>query len=98
MKIAHLAEANGLDVEMHGAGPAQRQCMAAMRNANYYELTLCAPGIGNPQPPIFTCGYTDSPDQVGTDGCFPVPNGPGLGVNYDWEFIRQNELGRNLIS
>jgi L-alanine-DL-glutamate epimerase-like enolase superfamily enzyme len=98
MKIAHLAEANGLDVEMHGAGPAQRQCMAAMRNANYYELTLCAPGIGNPQPPIFTCGYTDSPDQVGTDGCFPVPNGPGLGVDYDWDFIRQNELGRNLIS
>jgi L-alanine-DL-glutamate epimerase-like enolase superfamily enzyme len=97
MKIAHLAEANGLDVEMHGAGPAQRQCMAAIRNANYYELTLCAPKIGNPQPPIFACGYSDSPEQVAKDGSFPVPNGPGLGVSYDWEFIRRHETGRRVV-
>ena len=98
MKIAHLAEANGLDVEMHGAGPAQRQCMAAIRNANYYELTLCAPKIGNPQAPIFTCGYSDDPEKVDADGCFPVPSGPGLGVSYDWNFIRSNDSGRTVVS
>jgi hypothetical protein len=71
--------------------------MAAIRNANYYELTLCAPKIGNPQPPIFACGYSDSPEQVAKDGSFPVPNGPGLGVSYDWEFIRRHETGRRVV-
>jgi L-alanine-DL-glutamate epimerase-like enolase superfamily enzyme len=97
MKIAHMAEAHGLDVEMHGCGPAQRHCMAAMRNANYYELTLCAPKIGNPQPPLYACGYTESPDAVAPDGTFPVPDGPGLGVTYDWDFITKNEVGKTVV-
>jgi L-alanine-DL-glutamate epimerase-like enolase superfamily enzyme len=92
MKIAHLAEAHGLDVELHGAGPAHRQCMAAIRNTNFYELALCAPGIGNPKPPVYGCGYTDSPEAVGRDGCFPVPSGPGLGVSYDWDFINRQQV------
>lgn len=40
MKTAHLAEAFGPDCEIHAAGPAQRHCMAAMRNSNWYELSL----------------------------------------------------------
>ena len=32
MKIAHLSEAFGLDVELHGCGPAQRACMSAIRS------------------------------------------------------------------
>ena len=92
-----LAEAHGLDVEMHGCGPAQRHCMASMRNANYYELTLCAPKIGNPQPPLYACGYTESPDAVAADGTFPVPDGPGLGVTYDWDFITKNDVGKTIV-
>jgi L-alanine-DL-glutamate epimerase-like enolase superfamily enzyme len=64
--------------------------MAAMRNTNYYELALCAPRIGNPKPPIYTCSYSDDPESVGRDGCFPVPTGPGLGVSYDWGYIERN--------
>lgn len=97
MKVVHLAEAHGLDAEMHGAGPAHRQCMAAMRNTNFYELALCAPKIGNPKPPVYSCGYSDEPEDVGKDGCFPVPTGPGLGVTYDWDFIRAHRLGGTVI-
>ncbi len=43
MKVAHAAEGLGMDLEIHGAGPAQRHCMAAVRNANYYELGLVHP-------------------------------------------------------
>ncbi len=43
MKLAHACEALGLDIEMHGPGPAQRQCMAAIRNTNYYEMGLLHP-------------------------------------------------------
>ncbi|MDI6024986.1 enolase C-terminal domain-like protein [Corticibacterium sp. UT-5YL-CI-8] len=92
IKIAHLAEAHGLDVEFHGCGPSQRQVMAAVRNANYYELTLCAPKIGNPKPPIYACGYSESPSDVDTDGNVPVPQLPGIGVTYDWQFIDANRL------
>lgn len=89
MKHAHLAEAFGLDVELHAAGPAQRHCMAAIRNSNFYELSLVAPGVKNPIPRIYTCGYSDELEDVGKDGCFPVPTGPGLGVSYDWDAIRR---------
>lgn len=98
MKIAHLAESHGLDVELHGAGPAHRHCMAAIRNTNFYELALCAPKIGNPKPPVYSCGYSDEPEAVDKDGCFPVPTGPGLGVTYDWDFIRRNELARARVT
>jgi L-alanine-DL-glutamate epimerase-like enolase superfamily enzyme len=87
MKIAHLAEAFGVDVEVHASGPAHRHCMAAIRNTNFYELALVGPKCGNPLPPVYACDYTDELDGVGKDGCFPVPEGPGLGVTYDWDWI-----------
>jgi L-alanine-DL-glutamate epimerase-like enolase superfamily enzyme len=93
MKTAHLAEAYGLDLEIHAAGPAQRHLMAAMRNSNFYELSLVAPGVRNPIPNIYACDYSDELEAVGSDGCFPVPTGPGLGVEYDWD-----KIGRSTIN
>ncbi len=87
MKIAHLAEAFGVDVEVHASGPAHRHCMAAIRNTNFYEVALVGPNCPNAQPPVYTCGYSDQLEAIGKDGCFPVPDGPGLGVTYDWDFI-----------
>ncbi len=87
MKIAHLAESFGLDVEVHASGPAHRHCMAAIRNSNFYEVALVGPRCANAMPPVYKCGYSDELDAVGADGCFPVPDGPGLGVEYDWDFI-----------
>lgn len=90
MKTAHLAEAFGLDCEIHAAGPAQRHCMASMRNSNWYELSLVAPGVANPVPPVFGSGYSDALEDIGDDGCMPVPDGAGLGVEYDWDYIAAN--------
>jgi L-alanine-DL-glutamate epimerase-like enolase superfamily enzyme len=87
MKIAHLAESFGLDVEIHASGPAHRHCMSAIRNTNFYEVALVGPRCANAMPPVYKCGYSDEVDAVGSDGCFPVPDGPGLGVEYDWDFI-----------
>jgi len=90
MKIAHLSEAFGLDVEIHASGPAHRHCMAAIRNTNFYELALVGPKCGNALPPVYAGGYTEQLKGVDQDGCFPVPQGPGLGVTYDWGFIEKH--------
>ena len=97
MKIAHLAEAFGLDVEIHAPGPAHRHCMAAIRNANFYELALVGPKCGNALPPVYADEYTDELAGVGKDGCFPVPQGPGLGVTYDWSFIERHRTALHVF-
>lgn len=97
MKTAALAEAFGLDVELHSSGPAHRHCMAAIRNSNYYELALVHPKMENPIPPIFACGYSDALDAVDADGTFPVPTGPGLGVIIDEDFLMHAELERQVF-
>jgi L-alanine-DL-glutamate epimerase-like enolase superfamily enzyme len=89
MKIAHLCEAFGLDVQLHACGPAHRAVISALRNTHMYEMALIGPKMPNVIPPVYQ-GYSDQADSVGSDGCVPVPDGPGLGVTYDWDFIDRN--------
>lgn len=89
LKIAHAAEGFGLDVEIHSPGPAHRQLMAALRNSNYYEMSLVHPKtreIGRTQE-IYADGYRDELTGVDANGHVGVPSGPGLGVVYDWDAI-----------
>jgi L-alanine-DL-glutamate epimerase-like enolase superfamily enzyme len=91
MKLAHAAEGLGLDIEFHGPGPAQRQCMAAVRNTNYYEMGLVHPKApASHDPCLYSDGYRDTLDAIDADGCVPVPQGPGLGVAIDWEWVARN--------
>ena len=92
MKIVHFAQALGLDVQFHACGPAHRAVMAATPNTHFYELALIGPGMPNAVPPVYACGYSDQAEQIGRDGGVPVPDGPGLAVQYDWAPIEQNRL------
>ncbi len=92
MKLARLAEAMGLDVQVHAPGPAQRHCIAAIRNTRFYELAMIGPSRGGFSAPVYTCGYSDALNDVSPDGTVPVPDGPGFGVSYDWERIEQMTL------
>jgi L-alanine-DL-glutamate epimerase-like enolase superfamily enzyme len=98
VKIAHFCEALGLDVQMHACGPAHRAVVASLRNTHYYELALVGPGMPNAVPPVYACGYSDQLAAVGADGCVPVPDGPGLGVTYDWDFIRANQTSHSVFA
>jgi L-alanine-DL-glutamate epimerase-like enolase superfamily enzyme len=93
MKIAHAAESVGLDVEPHGGGPVRRHCMAATRNCNYYELGLVHPKMDTFDPAPYASEYSDSLYSIGKDGCVPVPDGPGLGVEFDWDYIESKTTG-----
>ncbi len=91
MKIAHFCEAIGLDLQIHAVGPAQRICMSAIRNTHMYEMALIGPDMSNLVAPVYTCGYSDQQEDLPLDGCVPVPDGPGLGVQYDWDYIEANK-------
>jgi L-alanine-DL-glutamate epimerase-like enolase superfamily enzyme len=92
MRIARIAEGFGLDTEIHGCGPAERHCMAAMRNSNYYEMALVHPTGAFTGAPIYK-DFKDGLDAIDREGCVSVPEGPGLGVEHDWEFINKNRVG-----
>ena len=91
IKLAHACEALGIDIEFHGPGPAQRQCMAAIRNTNYYEM-----GLVHPKAPashdisLYKGGYKDTLDAVDANGHVPVPQGPGLGVEINWDWVTKH--------
>ena len=35
----------------------------------------------------YPCEYSDQTEDMTGDGYLPVPDDPGLGVSYDWEYI-----------
>jgi L-alanine-DL-glutamate epimerase-like enolase superfamily enzyme len=92
MKLAHAAEGLGIDIEFHGPGPAQRHCMSAIRNTNYYEMALVHPKVRGLFPPVFK-GYSDTLDSIDKDGNVYAPDGPGMGVEIDWDFVKKNRVG-----
>jgi L-alanine-DL-glutamate epimerase-like enolase superfamily enzyme len=97
LKCAHAAESFGVDVQLHAPGPAQRALMASIRNTNYYEMGLVHPKLGQEvRPPIYASEYRDGLDAVDREGCVPVPTGPGLGVEYDWEWIKAHQVGETV--
>lgn len=90
MKIAHVCEGLGIDVQIHACGPAHRAVVSALSNTHFYEMALIGPGMRNCVAPVYTCGYSDQAEDLAEDGCVPVPDGSGLGVAYDWEYIERH--------
>ena len=50
---------------------------------------LCGPHpkIGSNPLRLYKDGYRDGIDAIDEHGCVDVPEGSGLGVEYDWDFI-----------
>ena len=97
-KLAYAAEGLGMDIEVHSCGPAMRHLMAACRNSNYYEVNLVHPKANNAWSlPIYQGGYSDQLDCVDADGCVSVPDGPGLGMAYDWAEIERTALDKVVL-
>jgi L-alanine-DL-glutamate epimerase-like enolase superfamily enzyme len=98
MKLAALAEANGMDVELHGGGLAARHCLAAIRNTHYYELGGVHPKLLRTKAPIYTeHRWLDELDCVDEHGQVDVPLGPGLGVEFDWDFLNAHRTGETVF-
>lgn len=83
MKTAHLAEAFGLKTELHHAATpimdvANLHCACAMRNCDYYEVLV-------PET-SYRYGLREYVD-IDQQGFVHAPDGPGLGVKVDWDYI-----------
>jgi len=91
-KIAHFCEAIGLDVQCHACGPAQRHLISSLRNTLYYEMALVGPDMPNLVAPIYTNDYRDDLDAIDAQGCVAIPEGPGLGVTLDWDYISAHQV------
>jgi L-alanine-DL-glutamate epimerase-like enolase superfamily enzyme len=98
LKIATFCEALGLDVQLQACGPAHRAVLAALRNSHFYEMALMGPGMPNLVPSVYANGYADQSEDVAADGTVPVPDGPGLGVVDDWEFIVRNRTALHVFA
>jgi L-alanine-DL-glutamate epimerase-like enolase superfamily enzyme len=99
MKLAHAAESLGLDIEIHLGDPPTRHCLAAIRNSNYYEWGLVHPKLERRSDPIYADGYMDGDfDGIDAEGTVGVPDGPGLGVRYDWEYIAKHTVDSRTYS
>lgn len=97
MKIAHASEGFGLDVELHGPGPVHRHVMSAIRNTNFYELGLVHPKVPTMQPPVYL-DYNENLDCIDEDGYVYAPEGPGIGVDLDWNWINSHKTGEEIVA
>ena len=96
MKIAHASEGFGLEMELHGPGPVHRHIMSAIRNTNFYELGLVHPKVESTKSPVYK-DYGDDLRDIDPEGNVYAPDGPGIGVDLDWEWINFHKIGEETI-
>ena len=82
MKLAHLAEANHMNMEPHdfGGGIASLHALLAIDNADYYELAI---PLGCFDEAIYPGVYMDAA-KVDSEGYIHAPTKPGLGFEIDF--------------
>ncbi|HEY3061674.1 MAG TPA: enolase C-terminal domain-like protein [Chloroflexota bacterium] len=89
MKIAHLAESFGMQMEVHGGGVGNLHAMCATSPSTslYYERGLLHPFIDYDQPPPWLNALSDPMDAQGQ---VHVAQLPGLGQDINWAYIEAN--------
>ena len=88
IKCLHLYEANGMSVEMHGNHIANLHLLGATGiDGKYFERGLLHPMLDYEVPkPWFTANY----DKMNENGDVIIPQGPGLGYEFNWDYIKNN--------
>lgn len=89
-KLVTVAEAFGIQCEMHGGGWANSQIMGSTKEetCEYYErglLTMDLDASEKPEPYLMSI-----PDPMDDEGNVILPQGPGLGMELKWDYINDN--------
>jgi L-alanine-DL-glutamate epimerase-like enolase superfamily enzyme len=90
IKIAHLAEAFGMRMEVHGGGPGNLHVLCAMGiPGEFYERGLLHPFIDYEQTPPW---LNKSVDPMDDQGYVHVSQDPGLGWDINFDYVEANLL------
>ena len=92
-KLINLCQAFGLQCEMHTGGWANAQLLAATPAATceYYEWGLLRPGVDYPEL-LASPATTANPAPPNAEGNVPMPQGPGLGFEIDWDYVNAHRV------
>lgn len=90
LKTMHLAEAFGMECEVHGNTAMNLHVVAAARNCRWYERGLLHPFLDYEEGHDYLLSLSDPMDD---DGYVTVPDRPGLGEDIDFDFIENNRVG-----
>ena len=71
--------------------------MSSLRNTNFYELGLVHPRVRTTRAPVWA-NYNDDLDAIDKQGCVFAPEGPGIGVLLDWEWINAHTVDRTVLA
>lgn len=88
LKMAHLAEAFGMKIELHHAASAlmnwaNLHVMGAIANSDFLEVLVPEEGLNH--------GLTNYA-TLANDGFVHLPDAPGLGADIDWEFVNAHTV------
>ena len=88
MKSVHLYESYGMSIELHGNTIGNLHVLGAMGiEGRYYERGLLHPLLDYEVPkPWFKTIY----DPIDSDGNVKIPDQPGLGWDFDFDYINSN--------
>lgn len=89
LKTMHLAEAFGMDCEVHGNTAMNLHVVAACGNCRWYERGLLHPFLDYDEGVDYLRSLSDPMDE---DGFVHVPDRPGLGEDIDFDFIENNRI------
>lgn len=88
MKIAHLAESFGVQMESHGPEVANLHVLCAMSvPGEYHERGLLHPFVDYETPPAWLHSLEDPMDD---EGYVHISDRPGLGLEINFDYIRDN--------
>ena len=87
IKTANVAEAFGMNCEIHSPGAGSLAVLGAIKNARWYERGMLHPFIDYYAPPAYLNTIIDPMDA---DGYVAMPNRPGLGEDINFDYINDN--------
>jgi len=87
LKIIHLAEAFGMDCEVHGGGPGNLTLCAVQKNGRWYERGMLHPFFDYDAVPEYLHARADAMDD---EGFVHMPQLPGLGDDINFDYIDSN--------
>jgi L-alanine-DL-glutamate epimerase-like enolase superfamily enzyme len=89
LKVAHLAEAFGMDCEVHGNGAANLAVCAAIKNCTWYERGLLHPFLEYDDVPAY---LHTLPDPMDRKGYVHLSQKPGLGEDINFDYIEAHTV------